>query len=64
MVDVGKPYYSQLQKVQGAESGNVDVTAEPAPPVRNSQCLMLKYSCLYYVKPQLIVVVQAWITYW
>ena len=36
MVDVGKPYYGQLQKVQGAESGNVDVTAEPAPPVRNS----------------------------
>ncbi|XP_078337038.1 uncharacterized protein LOC111101260, partial [Crassostrea virginica] len=32
MVDVGKPFYSQLQKVQGAESGNVDVTAEPAPP--------------------------------
>ena len=43
MVDVGKPYYGQLQKVQGAESGNVDVTAEPAPPVRNSQCLMVKF---------------------
>lgn len=32
MVDVGKPYYGQLQKVQGSESRNVDVTAEPAPP--------------------------------
>ena len=58
MVDVGKPYYGQLQKVQGAESGNVDVTAEPAPPVRNSQCLMLIY-CPYYRKSQSIVVVQA-----
>lgn len=32
MVDVGKPYYGQLQKVQGSESRNVEVTAEPAPP--------------------------------
>lgn len=32
MVDVGKPYYGQLQKVQGSDSRNVDVTAEPAPP--------------------------------
>lgn len=35
MVDVGKPYYGQLQKVQGSDSRNVDVTAEPAPPVNS-----------------------------
>ncbi|XP_062592864.1 recQ-mediated genome instability protein 1-like [Saccostrea cucullata] len=32
MVDVGKPYYGQLQRVQGASTGNMEVTAEPTPP--------------------------------
>ncbi|XP_062591126.1 recQ-mediated genome instability protein 1-like, partial [Saccostrea cucullata] len=32
MVDVGKPYYGQLQRVQGTSTGNMEVTAEPTPP--------------------------------
>lgn len=41
MVDVGKPYYGQLQKVQGSESRNVDVTAEPAPPVNSLSIILV-----------------------
>lgn len=41
MVDVGKPYYGQLQKVQGSESRNVEVTAEPAPPVNNLSIILV-----------------------
>ena len=33
MVDVGKPLYGQMQKVKGSENDNVNVTAEPPPPV-------------------------------
>lgn len=41
MVDVGKPYYGQLQKVQGSESRNVEVTAEPAPPVNSLSIILV-----------------------
>lgn len=41
MLDVGKPYYGQLQKVQGSESRNVEVTAEPAPPVNNLSIILV-----------------------
>ena len=32
-MDVGKPLYGQMQKVKGSENDNVNVTAEPPPPV-------------------------------
>jgi hypothetical protein len=51
MVDVGKPYYGQLQKVQGADNVNVEVTAEPTPPVQIlGLCIGRKKSIRYDTK--------------